>query len=389
MKTYRKNPTAKEQKVSLAAKAGRKNMVPQDNLLAIKDMILSLQMAGVTIERSRVISISKGVIKASNPTLLKECGGGLELTDRWARHLLAGMNMLRRKATTSKLPVAPALLKEVKRTFQKKIATVVNEFNIIKELIINFDQTPLAFQTPGSYTMSPKGSKKVPIHDLNAKAAITGTIAVNATGDVLPFQLIYTGKTERSLPKIVKFPDGFDLCFNEKHWANEVTSFSLIDKVILPFIDKVKAEKNLPKESTALLIFDVFRGQKTDSFINHLAEKNCIVVFVSSNMTDMFQPLDVTVNKNIKSVIRNCYNDWYSEQVVTALNNGIAPTDVKVKQVISIIKPLHAKWIIAAYEYHLFETGAELIRKGFESSHITEAIDKAEQFSKMDDNPFV
>ena len=168
-----------------------------------------------------------------------------------------------------------------------------------------------------------------------------------------------------------------------------VTRFSLIDKVILPFIDKVKAEKNLPKESKALLIFDVFRGQKTDSFINHLAEKNCIVVFVPSNMTDMFQPLDVTVNKNIKSVIRNCYNDWYLEQVVTALNNGIAPTDVKVKQVISIIKPLHAKWIIAAYEYLLSETGAELIRKGFESSHITEAIDKAEQFSKMDDNPFV
>ena len=109
---YRKNPTAKEQKVALAAKAGRKNMVPQDNLLAIKDMILSLQMAGVTIGGSRVISISKGVIKASNPTLLKECGGELELTDRWVRHLLAGMNMVRRKATTSKLPVAPALLKE-------------------------------------------------------------------------------------------------------------------------------------------------------------------------------------------------------------------------------------------------------------------------------------
>ena len=196
--------------------------------------------------------------------------------------------------------------KPTKDTNKQKTFQSDNEFNIAKELIINFDQTPLAFQTPGSYTMSPKGSKKVPIHELNVKAAITGTIAVNATGNVLPFQLIYTGKTERSLPKNVKFPDGFDLCFNEKHWANEVTSFSLIDKVILPFIDKVKAEKNLPKESKALLIFDVFRGQKTDSFINHLAEKNCIVVFVPSNMTDMFQPLDVTVNKNINSVIRNC-----------------------------------------------------------------------------------
>ena len=30
--------------------------------------------------------------------------------------------------------------------------------------------------------MSPKGSKKVPIHDLKNKAATIGTIAVNATG---------------------------------------------------------------------------------------------------------------------------------------------------------------------------------------------------------------
>ena len=104
------------------------------------------------------------------------------MTERWARHLLTGINMVRRKGTTSRLPIASALIKEVKRSFQKKIPTTVKEHKIVEELIINFDQTPLAYQSPRSYTVSPKGSKKVPIHDLNRKAAITGTIAVNATG---------------------------------------------------------------------------------------------------------------------------------------------------------------------------------------------------------------
>ena len=141
-------------------------------------------------------------------------------------------------------------------------------------------------------------------------------------------ELVCNGKTEISLPKDIKFPDGFDLCYNEKHWANEITIFSLIDKVILPFMKKIKAENNLAEDCKTLLIFDVFRGQTTVAFTEYLAKKNCIAVFVPLNMTDIFQPSDVSVNKNIKSMTRN----YYSEQVDKALNNGTAPTDVNVKQ---------------------------------------------------------
>ena len=175
-------------------------------------------MAGATIGRSRAISIAKGAIKAANPSLLKECGGELKLTERWTRHH-------GKKKRNDIETIVPALIKEVKRSFQKKIAITVKEHKIVKELIINFDQTPLVYQSPGSYTMSPKGSKKVPIHDLKSKGAITGT--------VLPFQLIYTGKTERSLPKDIK---------------------------------KIKAENDLAEDCKSPFIFDVFRGQKDRCF---------------------------------------------------------------------------------------------------------------------------
>ena len=47
--------------------------------------------------------------------------------------------------------------------------------------------------------MAPNGGKKS--QNENSKGGITGTIVVTATGVTLPFQLIYSGKTERSLPK--------------------------------------------------------------------------------------------------------------------------------------------------------------------------------------------
>ena len=77
---------------------------------------------------------------------------------------------------------------------------------IKKNLTFNFDQTPLTSISPGSYTMAPKGEKNVPRQNESSKGGITGTIVVTATDVTLPFQLIYLGKTEMSLPKGVEFP---------------------------------------------------------------------------------------------------------------------------------------------------------------------------------------
>ena len=70
------------------------------------------------------------------------------LSDDWARKILykmetMGRKMTRRMATTSKVSVAPGILKEVKLDFQRKIKQVQEWHDIPDELILNFDQTPL------------------------------------------------------------------------------------------------------------------------------------------------------------------------------------------------------------------------------------------------------
>ena len=48
-------------------------------------------------------------------------------------------------------------------------------------LVLNLDQTPLSYVSPGKYTFSLKGSKNVPINGLDDKRQIAVTFVFSAT----------------------------------------------------------------------------------------------------------------------------------------------------------------------------------------------------------------
>ena len=95
------------------------------------------------------------------------------------------------------------------------------------ELIINIDQTPSKFAATDNVTIAAKGEKHISCAGATDKTAITVTLSESLDGHILPFQLIYTRKTQRSLPNVT-FPDGFCLAYNQKHWSNETETIRLI-----------------------------------------------------------------------------------------------------------------------------------------------------------------
>ena len=80
--------------------------------------------------------------------------------------------------------------------------------------------------------MAEKNSKHVSKQGADDKRAITLKSAETLSGDMLPFQMIYTGKTSCSLPT-GKFPEGFSLGFNKSHWSNEEEALRLLKEVFL------------------------------------------------------------------------------------------------------------------------------------------------------------
>ena len=83
-------------------------------------------------------------------------------------------------------------------------------------MVINIDPTPLKYVSVGNFTLAQRGSSSVTAEGVNDKRCITRTFGISFTGNLLPIQLIYAGKTAQSLPRL-KFPSEFSLSVNVTH----------------------------------------------------------------------------------------------------------------------------------------------------------------------------
>ena len=72
---------------------------------------------------------------------------------------------VKRIATTSKISIAPGLLKEEQLKFQRKIQAFIKCHDIPKDLVLKFDQTPLSYITLGNKTLEFEGTKSVSVKD--------------------------------------------------------------------------------------------------------------------------------------------------------------------------------------------------------------------------------
>ena len=129
--------------------------------------------------------------------------------------------------------------------FLHDIVETVVKYSIPDELIFNIDQTPSKYVPTSKVTMARRGSKQVSLAGFNDKRTITATYAQTLAGDILPFQLIYKGKTKRFLPKTT-FPKGFVLSANKNHWSNETETIRLLNRIIHLYAQRKKADLDLP-----------------------------------------------------------------------------------------------------------------------------------------------
>ena len=140
----------------------------------------------------------------------------------------------------------------------------------------------------------------------------------------------------------------------------------------------------------ALIIMDTFKGQDNDTLKRLCTENSCDVVIVPHNLTNNFQPLDLSINKAAKSFIQNKYNDWFADQVFTQLQNGKDPTHVKIPSKLSDLKPMHSRWIVDWYIHVIHDVikEKEMIVRGFNSAGTSEAVQNADDIYEKIENLF-
>ena len=63
----------------------------------------------------------------------------------------------------------------------------------------------------------------------------------------------------------------------------------------------------------------------------------------------------------------------YSEEISLALENGDKLENINISLKITVLKPLHPKWLVEFYNYITSGEKTEIITRGFERARITHA----------------
>jgi hypothetical protein len=105
------------------------------------------------------------------------------------------------------------------------IAYLVFLYNILRSLVVNIDQIDI-YLTPvaGKHTWE-KCSKKDVVQIGVKNKCVTCVVSCIANGNLIPFQVVYKGETNRSLPKNLDVKrvldhSGFTLVLSNNHWSN-------------------------------------------------------------------------------------------------------------------------------------------------------------------------
>ena len=116
-----------------------------------------------------------------------------------------------------------------------------------------------------------------------------------------------------------------------------------IDKIIVPYVDRKRVDLDQSDDYPAVAIFDNFKGQLTERVTQVLEENNIQSVLIPANHTGELQPMDISVNKVIKSFICNRFSEWYAEQVTEQFyNDDYEPVDLSAAR----MKCLGAQWML-------------------------------------------
>lgn len=121
----------------------------------------------------------------------------------------------------------------------------------------------------------------------------------------------------------------------------------------MPYINKIEEEMKLSSDQRALCIINNFTAQCTTD-VNDLFEYYGIdTVHVPANCTGELQPMDISINKPVKTFLKDEFHNWYADEMLSQIVDS-HQGNVRSKPVqflLSQIKPIAAQWIMNAHHY--------------------------------------
>ena len=159
----------------------------------LRAMTVNFRASGANINIHVVRGVLAGIVRSNLEKFRKF--SDFEVTRSWIRSLYHRSDFSRRAATTSRPITTQSLWEEIYTQYLHNIASAVRTYSIPDVLILKTDQTPSKYVTTTNVAMAEQETAHIPVRGGADERAITVTVIQSLSGKMLPFQIIYTGKT--------------------------------------------------------------------------------------------------------------------------------------------------------------------------------------------------
>ena len=246
--------------------SGKEEGTLKSRMPAYGDEIDKLVLADFHAARSAGVSVDDECLRrylvvhlvaAGKQGLLLEKGGKYTYGPSWAKRSYARHNLVLRVCTT-KMREIPTDFEEKKRKYLRIGAELISRHRVPLELVINGDETAVLLVNRAKVTRNTAGAKRVRILGMGEdKAQITATIFATEAGSILPYQMIFQGKTDRVHPPKGTKPDDCVWTHTSSHWQTVASYIELLEKVIVPYKTNMIAALGLPPNQGTILKHDL------------------------------------------------------------------------------------------------------------------------------------
>jgi hypothetical protein len=213
------------------------------------------------------------------------------------------------------------------------------------------DQTGVHLVPAASWTYEQVNSSTVAVIGAEDKRQFTVCMASSLVGELLPMQLIFAGKTARSLPPstAASIAARVNLTTSDSHWSTLQTMQHYITDVILPHADRCIRTHQLNSDAHIILLLDAWSVHRSKEFLAFIETHPRIhLVFVPANCTSKLQVADVALQRPFKHGITSRFNQWAAEQVAEQIAAGDVTGVAKLLRM-GVLKPLALQWCVESW----------------------------------------
>ncbi|KZT31979.1 hypothetical protein SISSUDRAFT_965602, partial [Sistotremastrum suecicum HHB10207 ss-3] len=183
----------------------------------------------------------------------------------------------------------------MRRAFFRMAASI--EMHDINQagFLVNTDQTQVVYGMGPKLTWSQTGAKQVDVLGSEEKRAFTLVVGVSASGDALPFQAIFAGKTTESQPSKkarsrteadehgFKFESG-----GKTYWSTQESMRKYVIDILVPYFERQRCLHNRLTQKCMWLI-DCWSVHRSQEFRDWMRENYpwIIIMYVPAGCTGL------------------------------------------------------------------------------------------------------